>query len=732
MKQYFDLSLRWSKENRGSFSSDWFDVEDVLLPIVPILQDTNDGGEVVTASTSSVQATSEETETVTTLTARGSTGECLSQEKLHDVHMAQCLSLQEKLKEADSRFPAATITTTTSNSKVFTKHEWKVIICCAYMMNAFQMYEYSIDYVEGMLTNQLIAAIGKTVTPNDFQEYMKFHHLKVLKEEYRPRNFSYSVRRSNVHSPEGAVRIEMINPPSGTGSNSNSGSNLLMTMCREYVGTGNTNHLMEVAIDASTKIRFGGERYVHGWLGHGFSNDLAMPEIKLVAETRQFSSYIVVLGRVTGPNTLDPQHAFIVQNKDLMTIPLLIESIPTPKQFRDAIASLSPEQQAFAKAYRSMQLASTLFGMAIIQIKPQLEKVLRLEEDSLTKEIKLTQDLMKLFIEYQIPTDLLSYDGAEEGVSSKRKVDRVKELVEAMLDMLKGMKGEEIEEQQQIRAYSGNAMTIFVRLITGKTIALTELYREMTILDLRRKLYEKEGISARLVFAGKQLDSDRSIADYGMYHECTIYMVLRLRGDGGDDFATSSTTSTTLNNNNSNNRNTSTSTSTNDYTNSMKEEVLLDVTKFPVLLDQTFERYDEDNVLRPAILQIGNTWSKVTAKDLLSKPVTLFLNEQQQSRERQAAFGLLDALTKSGGLSIAKASFHVIIATIQRFDQSLLHTIIRKNINPIASAERSYLMIGSVLQEMGIQGMVQDEQKDRVRAEHRLLLTQYAADNEEE
>ncbi len=66
-----------------------------------------------------------------------------------------------------------------------------------------------------------------------------------------------------------------------------------------------------------------------------------------------------------------------------------------------------------------------------------------------------------------------------------------------MLDMLKDMKGEEIEEQQQIRAYSGNAMTIFVRLITGKSIiALTELYREMTILDLKRKLYEKEGISS--------------------------------------------------------------------------------------------------------------------------------------------------------------------------------------------------------------------------------------------
>lgn len=45
-----------------------------------------------------------------------------------------------------------------------------------------------------------------------------------------------------------------------------------------------------------------------------------------------------------------------------------------------------------------------------IQIKPQLEKVLNLAPDSLTKEIQLTQDLMRLFTEYQIPTDLMSFD----------------------------------------------------------------------------------------------------------------------------------------------------------------------------------------------------------------------------------------------------------------------------------------------------------------------------------
>merc|ERR1719189_129797 len=113
---------------------------------------------------------------------------------------------------------------------------------------------------------------------------------------------------------------------------------------------------------------------------------------------------------LSSATSLEPTFAAIVQNKDELSIPLELSTIPTPKEFKDAIESLSPEQQAFAKAFRSMQLASTLFGVLVIQIKPQLERVLNLPEDSLTKEIKLTQDLMKLFVKYQIPADLLSYE----------------------------------------------------------------------------------------------------------------------------------------------------------------------------------------------------------------------------------------------------------------------------------------------------------------------------------
>ena len=84
--------------------------------------------------------------------------------------------------------------------------------------------------------------------------------------------------------------------------------------------------------------------------------------------------------------------------------------IPTAKEFKDATQSLSPEQQRFARAFRSMQLSSTLFAIAVIPIKPQLEKVLGLQPEALTKEIQLSQDLVQLFIEYQIPSDLLSCD----------------------------------------------------------------------------------------------------------------------------------------------------------------------------------------------------------------------------------------------------------------------------------------------------------------------------------
>ena len=54
----------------------------------------------------------------------------------------------------------------------------------------------------------------------------------------------------------------------------------------------------------------------------------------------------------------------------------------------------------FYDGIEKLQLASTLFGVCVIQVKPQLERVLNLPPDALTKEIALAQALMDLFTQY--------------------------------------------------------------------------------------------------------------------------------------------------------------------------------------------------------------------------------------------------------------------------------------------------------------------------------------------
>ncbi len=118
----------------------------------------------------------------------------------------------------------------------------------------------------------------------------------------------------------------------------------------------------------------------------------------------------------------------------------MLEELPTAKEFKDAIKSLSPEQQRFAKAYRTMQLESSVFGVCVVQIKPQLEALLRLPPNALDKEMKLTQDLMELFIEYQVPSDLLSYNGTADDIAVEDQVSNVKEHVKSVMEVIEGEK----------------------------------------------------------------------------------------------------------------------------------------------------------------------------------------------------------------------------------------------------------------------------------------------------
>jgi hypothetical protein len=591
---------------------------------------------------------------------------------------------------------------------LLTFQEGALVLAKSQLCSLINAWLSGLDYIEEMLRKQLISAIGKEIGAVDFINYMKYHQRKLYRGEFEPKALSYAVRRP-AHFPEGGFAIE------ATFSDASSLPEPIVTYVRRFP----SSLPMGFALNAATRVEFGGERYLHAWLNHSFAGDTGS-SLQLIARARQFSSFIVLLGRINSATSFEPKYAVILQNKDDLKIPLQLEQLPTPKAFKDAVSSLSPEQRRFAQAYRSMQLEGSLFGIVIIQLKPQLEKLLNLPADTLTKEIELTQDLLELFIKYQIPSDQLSFD--EQMMPNRtalEKMNWVKHNVLKMKTMLATAKDKELAEKKQEAQYARPDLyreqsededdACYEVEMRDKCDYDMEEERSAPIMKKNMARREKESSapsSRKKEMANRSSPAISGKADRAGHNGKKVALPSKPmkessveRKDAGEKQPADK-----------------------KQPEEKKEQEILaaevegvDFTSIPAALDAAYLELDEDASLRSTIINIGTSWTKKQQKALLADPETITLGEIELAEEKNKAFDLLDALSKSGDLLIDEAALHVIVAATHCFDKSLINTVVQDNLNPIEKLERSSLIIATTIHETAAIALIKPDAVERIK-----------------
>lgn len=671
----------------------------------------------------------------------------------------QIQNIKTKFEQLESFFP--------SNNDMITEKESKLIVLCKQFQNISKYYQNGINFIEKMLENQIIQAIGKEISELEFEEFMNYHYQKIFKLKYKPKAFSYPIRRKNKN-PEGFLSIESDGKP--------------IYCFSKFLD--DFHNKISISLHSSTSIHCFPDKYIHSWISYQFSNEIDK-KVNLIARSKQFCCFIVILGNMINKNEFQPKSAIFIQNKDEILIPLLISLIPTPKAFKKSVESLSKKQKEFANLFRNMQLENSLFSICIIEIKSQFEKILNLPKDSLLKEIQLTQDIIKLFVDYQISSDLLSFEDVYDNYGNliektvSQKIDQVKNNVSVMMNMINNEINKNKEEMKiqtsnfdDSESWSDSWSDLelptventgdlfanyveegfdyepcldeapcisFPESITKTTDQCKDSFvirskgtRYKSVKDSQSPVNKSSESSGDIVSSLREALNRRKTSLKGVTNEPK--MEKDEMEEGNDDYIFSALKQA-LNSRRSTidfNEKSKTSHKKDDVPKKstlkpekpknkpkqdekeVKIEILdnlpneFDFTKIPALLNSKFNDLDTDDALHGTTIKVDETWEKTSQNGLLGNPTKANVNFSSIELETNKAFDLLDSITRSGAISIDAASLHVFIASTHCFDKTLLHTVVQDNVNPIEKLDRSALIISGTIYEESPEELLND------------------------
>ena len=106
-----------------------------------------------------------------------------------------------------------------------------------------------------------------------------------------------------------------------------------------------------------------------------------------------------------------------------------------------------------------------------------------------------------------------------------------------------------------------------------------------------------------------------------------------------------------------------------------------------------------------------NSWTLESQKNVFTSSTKLSLDTSAQQQAKRKAFDLLDALTKSGALSVTDASLHVLVTATHIFDRSVLETLVQRDVNPLQKLQQSLLIMLTTLHGKPLDALVTLQEK---------------------